>query len=163
MRPVVPGAQPFSPLTPGQADNPLTAPPTPQRRTVQVDRSKVDPKLVEVGEGMEAMFLDYMMKVMRQTVPKNDMDLESPATEIYRSMLDSEMAQKAAKSGGFGLADQVIAYLDSQRYTLPRGRNGSGQTQDQTQDQTLGKYESTGGTRERIEGQPARQSTGPEL
>jgi flagellar protein FlgJ len=132
-------------------DNALTAPVTPEKRAVAVDRSKVDPKIVEVGEGMEAMFLDYMMKVMRQTVPKGEMDLENPATEIYRGMLDSEMAQKAAKAQGVGLADQVIAYLDSQRYTLPKPRNGSGASAAGESAANVAKIESTGGTDERIQ------------
>jgi flagellar protein FlgJ len=83
-------------------------------------RSRVDPRMVEAAQGMEAMFLDYMMKVMRETVPKNEMDLESPATQVYRSMLDSEYAQRAARAGGVGLADQIIAYWDPQRYTLDK-------------------------------------------
>ena len=107
--------------------NALSAPTTPSNRLPTVDRSKADPQIVAAAEGMEAMFLDYLMKTMRQTVPKHDMDLESPATEIYRSMLDSETAQKAARTGGVGLADPIIAYLESQRYTgsrasLPRQR-----------------------------------------
>jgi Rod binding domain-containing protein len=81
----------------------------------------VNPEIVKAAEGMEAMFLDYMMQVMRQTVPKNDMDLDSPATRIYQSMMDSEYAQKAAHQGGIGLADQIIAYLDSQRYNINQG------------------------------------------
>lgn len=103
-------------------DNALTAPTTPAKRMPVVDKSKVDPMTLKAAEGMEAMFLDYMMKVMRQTVPKNDMDLESPATEIYRSMMDTETAQKAARAGGVGLADQIIAYLHQSQYTLPRER-----------------------------------------
>jgi Rod binding domain-containing protein len=98
-----------------------SAPITPGRRMPVIDRSKVDPRIREAGEGMEAMFLDYMMKVMRETVPKSDMDLESPASGIYRSMLDSETATRAAKTGGIGLADQIIAYLDSRQYNLPQG------------------------------------------
>lgn len=90
-------------------------------RSSHIDRSKVDPSIVKAAEGMEAMFIDYMMKVMRQTVPKNDMDLESPASDIYRGMLDSEYAEKAAHVGGFGLADQIIDYLQSQRYNLIKG------------------------------------------
>lgn len=82
----------------------------------------VDPALVDAAQGMEAMFLDYLMKVMRQTVPKNDMSLENPATEIYRSMLDSEVAQKAARTQGVGLADQIIDYLDPSRYNQVRSR-----------------------------------------
>jgi Rod binding domain-containing protein len=74
------------------------------------------------------------MKVMRETVPKNDMDMNSPAINIYQGMQDSEMAQKAVKAGGIGLADQLIAYLESERYTLPREQgvpvvsNGTGGT-----------------------------------
>jgi flagellar protein FlgJ len=87
-----------------------------------VDRTKVDQKTLQAAEGMEAMFLDYMLKVMRETVPKSDMDLENQATGIYRGMMDSEVAQKAARAGGVGLADQIVAYLESQRYTDPRAR-----------------------------------------
>ena len=96
--------------------NALTAPISPSRRMPTVDRTRVDPQLRQAAEGMEAMFLDYLMKTMRQTVPQNEFDLESPATQIYRGMLDSEIAQKAVKSRGVGLADQIIAYLQTERY-----------------------------------------------
>ncbi len=101
--------------------NSLSPPTTPGRRLPVIDRTKVDPELIKAAEGMEAMFLDYLMKVMRQTIPKNEMDLESPASGIYRTMLDSEFAQRAARTGGVGLADQIIAYLESQRYTSTKG------------------------------------------
>ncbi len=97
---------------------------TPSKVVPKIDRSKVDPSIVKAAEGMEAMFIDYMMNVMRQTVPKNDLDLESPASEIYRGMLDQEYAEKAAHLGGFGLADEIIAYLESQRYNLSQGHEG---------------------------------------
>lgn len=93
---------------------------TPGKRMPVVDRNSVDPDLRKAAEGMEAMFLDYLFKVMRETVPKSEMDLESPATGIYRSMLDSETAEMAARTGGVGLADQLIAYLQRESYTLPR-------------------------------------------
>ena len=102
--------------------NALTAPTTPNRRVAAIDRNKVDPEIRKAAEGMEAMFLDYLMKVMRQTVPKNDMDLESPATQVYRSMQDSDIAERAARTGGIGLSDQIIAYLEAQRYTHSMGQ-----------------------------------------
>jgi Rod binding domain-containing protein len=114
-----------------RGDNALSAVSTPDKRLPVVDKSKVDPNTLKAAEGMEAMFLDYMMKVMRQTVPKSDMDLENTGTEIYRSMLDSEMAQRAAHIGGVGLADQIVAYLEMQRYNsnqgpqVPRQNQGS--------------------------------------
>lgn len=101
-----------------QGSNATTSPTTPNHAIPVVDRSRVDPKLVQAAEGMEAMFLDYMMKVMRETVPKNEMDLESPASQIYRSMQDTEYAQKAAHRGGVGLADQMIAYLSTSGYPV---------------------------------------------
>jgi peptidoglycan hydrolase FlgJ len=119
----LPGGAPF-PLSIPQGGKPgsaLTAPVTPGKRVAVIDKSQVDPETLKAAQGMEAMFIDYMLKVMRQTVPKQEMDLESPATGIYRSMQDSEYAQRAARAGGVGLADQIVAYLDSQRYTLPRG------------------------------------------
>ncbi|MFL5812687.1 MAG: rod-binding protein [Bdellovibrionia bacterium] len=103
-------------------DNPLTAPVTPEKRLPVVDKSKVDPQTLKAAEGMEAMFLDYMMNQMRKTVHKESMDLENTGTEVYRSMLDSEVAQKAARAGGIGLADQIVAYLESQRYNYMQGQ-----------------------------------------
>lgn len=110
------GTTSFSPLLNEKARSSWEAPSTPDKRIPVLDRSKIPPELLKAAEGMEAMFIDYMMKVMRQTIPKSEMDLESPATSIYRGMLDSEYAQKAAKAGGIGLADQIIAYLEAQRY-----------------------------------------------
>ncbi len=92
------------------------------RKIPQFKRSQVDPQILKAALGMEAIFLNQMFKVMRQTIPKNEMDLESPATEIYRGMMDSEYADRAAKHGGIGLADQIIAYLDSQRYNQRQGQ-----------------------------------------
>lgn len=93
-----------------------TAPP-PAKRMPVVDRSQVDPQLVKAAEGMESMFIELMFKEMRKTVPKSEMDMENHATQIYRGMLDHEMANTAARTGGVGLADQIIAYLQSTGYT----------------------------------------------
>lgn len=113
------GSAPAS--SPLSNDKALTAPVSLDRELPVIDRSKVDPEIVKAAEGMEEMFLDYMLRVMRQTVPKNEMDLESPATDIYRGMLDSEYARTAAHRGGIGLSDQIIAYLEARRYNLPEG------------------------------------------
>jgi Rod binding domain-containing protein len=82
----------------------------------------VDPQIVKAAEGLETMFMDYLMKTMRETVPKNDMDLENGATAIYRGMLDQEYAQKAVNAGGVGLSDTIIAYLAPESYNLPKGQ-----------------------------------------
>jgi Rod binding domain-containing protein len=119
--PVAPGGSSLHSLRLAQGANALSAPTTPERRVPVVDKSKVDPEVLKAAEGMEAMFLDYMMKVMRETVPKSDLSMDSPATQVYTSMMDSETAQIAARAGGIGLADQIIAYWEGARYHKPSG------------------------------------------
>lgn len=97
------------------------APTTPGKRVAVVDRQKVDPMLLKAAEGMETMFLDYMMKVMRDSIPKESGGgADSAAQEIYGGMRDTEFAKMASKRGGIGLSEQIIAYLESQRYTQNR-------------------------------------------
>ncbi len=93
-----------SPIAPGTA--------RPQVPSLQ----KADPELVKAAQGMEAMFLDYLMNVMRQSVPESDLDLENSATKIYRSMLDSHLAETASHVGGVGLSDLIVEYMQAGRY-----------------------------------------------
>ena len=65
--------------------------------------------------------MDYLLKTMRGTVEKSEYSLNNSATEIYQSMMDSEMAQKAAHTKGIGLAEQMIAYMEAQRYNQMQG------------------------------------------
>jgi hypothetical protein len=102
-----------------------SAPTSPDKMLPIVDRSKVDPQLLKAAEGIEAMYLDYVMSVMRKSVPEsedNDFNLDSPATKIYQGMMDSEFAKNAARTGGIGLADQIIAYLEASSYNSNRAR-----------------------------------------
>lgn len=108
MRPI-PGAQHLAPQVGVRA--------TPVRRNPEVDPARVDPEVRRAAEGMESMFLDYLMQTMRKTVPRSEMSLDNGASEIYQGMLDSESAQRAARAGGVGLADQIVAYLQRGRYT----------------------------------------------
>lgn len=110
--------RPVEAARPGDA---LRAKTSPEKRIEAVDLTKAPPEVLEAAQGMESMFLDYMMQVMRKTVPEgNELSLESPATKIYRGMLDSKLSEMAAKNGGVGLAEQIVAYLDSQRYTVEK-------------------------------------------
>lgn len=95
----------------------------------QVDREQVPPEMMKAAQGFETIFLDQLMKTMRQTVPKNEMDLNSPASEIYQGMLDAEYADRAAKAGGVGLADLIVAYWSGDRYTYKPGhQDGAART-----------------------------------
>ena len=54
----------------------------------------------------ESFFLYYMLKTMRQAIPKGGV-LDSKVGETYLGMLDQEVANQAAKQGGFGLAKSI--------------------------------------------------------
>lgn len=94
---------------------------SPSQRKEVIDRSKVDPKVLAAADGMEAVFLDMMMKEMRQSVGEDPASPSSQATKIYTSMFDSEVAQRAAEQGGLGISDSIIAYLQSNGYTGNQG------------------------------------------
>jgi Rod binding domain-containing protein len=117
-------------MTPVPTLNGASFPPPPSQSphgSTRANALTVSPELRRAAQGMEALFLDYLMKVMRQTVPKNEMDLNSPATEVYQTMLDTEIAENAARTQSVGLADQIIAYLQTERYNQGRGKNVSPQ------------------------------------
>tara|TARA_Y100000590_G_scaffold464729_1_gene634896 strand:- start:1589 stop:2035 length:447 start_codon:yes stop_codon:yes gene_type:complete len=116
-RSIAPGMPSLSPSSFTQVGKANRAQVTPAKRVSPVDRSQVSPELVKAAEGMETMFINHLMKTMRKTIPKNEMDLENHATKIYRGMLDSEYSKVAARNNGIGLADQIIAHMTPNRYT----------------------------------------------
>jgi flagellar protein FlgJ len=71
-------------------------------------------RLREACQGFEAMFLDIVFKEMRNTVPENTLFGESQGEKIWHSMLDTEMMQNVAKSGGVGIADMMYDNLIDQ-------------------------------------------------
>lgn len=99
-----------------------SAPTTPSNQMPNIDRQNIDPQILKAAEGFEAMFMNFMMKTMRKTVPKSEHSMRSHATDIYQSLLDGEYAAKAAKTGGVGIADHVIDYLMRNRYNQMQGR-----------------------------------------
>lgn len=91
---------------------------TPQRRIKPVDLSRVDSKVLESAQGLEALFLNELTRAMRKNVPSSEMSLENSATKIYRDQLDSQLSQQAAEADGLGLAQQYIEYLHASGYPI---------------------------------------------
>lgn len=73
--------------------------------------AKEDAKLKKACEGFEAMFMNMMYKEMRKTVPKNGFWGNSHAEEMWQDMMDTEMVDQLAKSGGIGLADMLYKQM----------------------------------------------------
>ena len=74
----------------------------------------MDKRLRDACEGFEAMLLNIMYREMRNTVPKDSLFGEDNGMKIWQSMLDTELMQAAAKSGGIGLADMLYQQLAPQ-------------------------------------------------
>jgi flagellar protein FlgJ len=60
-------------------------------------------KFKKAATEFESFLLFYMLKTMRQAVPKGGL-LDSKVGDTYLGLFDQEIANQAAKQGGFGLA-----------------------------------------------------------
>lgn len=76
-----------------------------------IKEAKEDAKLRKACEGFESMFMNMMYKEMRKTVPKSGFWGNSNAEDLWQDMMDSEMVDQMAKSGGIGLADMLYKQL----------------------------------------------------
>ncbi|ASK34807.1 flagellar assembly peptidoglycan hydrolase FlgJ [Alloalcanivorax mobilis] len=66
-------------------------------------------QLKTAANQFEALFLQRMLKSMRDAMPKSDLN-DSSQMQFYQSMFDQQMAQHLAGKG-FGLAQQLIGQL----------------------------------------------------
>jgi flagellar protein FlgJ len=64
----------------------------------------------EVAEQFESMFLQMMLKSMRDALPKEGL-FSSNDMDTYTEMADQQIAVNMAKSGGIGLADVIARQL----------------------------------------------------
>ncbi|MCA9472468.1 MAG: rod-binding protein [Nitrospirales bacterium] len=64
----------------------------------------------QAAQEYESYFLAYLMKMMRNTVPKGSLT-SNPMGETFYSFYDEEIAKRAAQAGGVGLADFVLSSL----------------------------------------------------
>ncbi len=64
----------------------------------------------EVARQFEAMFLQMMLKSMRQTVGKGPLD--SSQTEMAQSLYDQQLALQLSRQGAIGIGDLVLRQID---------------------------------------------------
>jgi flagellar protein FlgJ len=68
-------------------------------------------KLQKVSKDFESIFLAYLMKTMRQAVPKSDFMGQSQAEQIFGEMRDEELSKGMAEAGGIGLSRLLVEQL----------------------------------------------------
>lgn len=62
------------------------------------------PQLKEACAELESLFISYLLKEMRATIPKTGLISGGRAEEIYTSMLDTEISKEMASQRGIGLS-----------------------------------------------------------
>lgn len=63
-----------------------------------------------VARQFEAVFLQMMLKSMRDTVPEGGL-FDNQSTKFYEDMMDSQLSVSLAEQGGIGLADMLTEQL----------------------------------------------------
>ena len=64
----------------------------------------------ETAQQFEAMFLQMMMKSMRDATPKSELN-QSSATETFEAMFDKEVSVAMSKRNTLGLADMLVKHM----------------------------------------------------
>ncbi|MES2324454.1 MAG: flagellar assembly peptidoglycan hydrolase FlgJ [Pseudomonadota bacterium] len=85
----------------------------------------------------EAMFINMMMKSMRDATPQDELS-GSEQTKTFTSMLDQQMSQKLAKRG-VGLADVLIRQLGAQAASAQALAIGGDQNVPTSNDMPIGR------------------------
>ncbi|GAB4175132.1 MAG: flagellar assembly peptidoglycan hydrolase FlgJ [Rhodocyclaceae bacterium] len=90
-------------------------------------QAREDPKagLKQASQQFEALFLQMMLKAMRESVPRGGM-LDGDAGRMYEGLLDQQLAQVLAGRAGTGLAAAIERQLGAQLAAAPAsGANGA--------------------------------------
>ncbi|GJM44470.1 MAG: hypothetical protein DHS20C21_13120 [Gemmatimonadota bacterium] len=65
-------------------------------------------RLRKTAQELESVVLTQLMAAMRNTVPEGGLFEKSAADDIFRSMLDGELARVTAEKSPFGLAEAIV-------------------------------------------------------
>ncbi|MBZ0272064.1 rod-binding protein [bacterium] len=88
-----------------------------------------DTEAWQVAEAFEELFLNSMLKQMRQSIPTSEDSLDgSNASRIYQSMFDEEIARVSADRRQFGLSRLVHDFLMKGPGAISENRQTSDET-----------------------------------
>ena len=74
-------------------------------------QQKTEKATRETATQFEALFIHEMLKTMRQTIEKSDLN-GSEAEDTFQEMYDRELSQQLAKRNTLGVADMLVKHLD---------------------------------------------------
>jgi flagellar protein FlgJ len=65
-------------------------------------------RLRTTAHEVESIFLQHMLKMMRQASGNGRAPLTGTGQRVYQEMMDEHLGRTLAKSGGIGLADMLV-------------------------------------------------------
>lgn len=68
-------------------------------------------KLKKACAEFESLFLNYLLKSMRSSVPEGGIIDQSEESKMFKSMLDEKLADQISASGGLGLGEILFQQL----------------------------------------------------
>lgn len=77
-------------------------------------------RMREAARSFEAIFIQQMMKGMRQPGASGGLTGKGSGQQMYQDLADEEMARSLSQKGGIGLADYLMRHL-----SRPAARNAS--------------------------------------
>ena len=88
--------------------------------------------LEDVAAQFESIFLQQMLKSMRDATVKSDL-FDSSQMDTYQSMADQQLAVNLAENGGIGLARMMVEQMQSKGY-VPEAAEASETNEEQAAD-----------------------------
>ena len=78
--------------------------------------------LEDVAQQFESLFLQQMLKSMRDATVKGDL-MNSETMETYQSMADQQVALQLSREGGVGLARMMVEQMQTRGYVPGEGES----------------------------------------
>ena len=83
--------------------------------------------LEDVAAQFESIFLQQMLKAMREATVKSDL-FDSSQMDTYQSMADQQLAVNLAENGGIGLARMMVEQMQTRGLVPESGGDKNGET-----------------------------------
>lgn len=83
------------------------------------ERTNERQRLKEAAAEFESLFIYYILRRMRATIPKSGFLGNSPQQKMYTSLLDQELSKQLAAGGGIGLSRMLIEQLAKENVSKP--------------------------------------------
>ena len=83
-------------------------------------------QLKKATQEFESIFVGYMLKTMRSTVPKSDMSDESFGADILDGMFDGEVAKHISHNGGLGIGEMLYKQITGSRFPVGSESDSTG-------------------------------------